>query len=95
MVEFEWDEAKKEQNIAKHGIDFADARRIFDKPVLLRPDDRKEYGENRLIATGVMKDIVVVMTFTLREERIRIISVRKANKHERKIYQDQISSQQN
>jgi uncharacterized protein len=46
-MEFEWDEAKNRQNIAKHGIDFADARRIFDKPVLLRPDDRKDYGENR------------------------------------------------
>ena len=94
-MEFEWDEAKNQQNIAKHGIDFADARRIFDKPALLRPDDRKDYGENRLIATGAMSDIVVVMTFTLREERVRIISVRKANKHERKIYQDQIASQQN
>lgn len=94
-MEFEWDEAKNHQNIAKHGIDFVDARSIFDKPVLLRPDNRKDYGENRLIATGVMNDIVVVMTFTLREERIRIISARKANKHERKIYQDQIASQQN
>jgi len=94
-MEFEWDEDKNYQNIAQHRIDFADARRVFDKPILLRPDDRKDYGENRLIAMGVMDDIVVVLTFTLREERIRIISVRKANKHERKIYQDQIASQQN
>ena len=94
-MEFEWDEAKNQQNIAKHGIDFADARRMFDQPVLLRPDDRKEYGESRLITTGAMNEIVVVMAFTLREERIRIISVRKANKHERKIYQGKIASQQN
>jgi uncharacterized protein len=94
-MDFEWDEAKNQQNIAKHGIDFENAKHIFDKPVLLRLDDRRNYGENRFIAIGAMKDIVVVMTFTLREQRMRIISVRKGNKHERKIYQDQIASQQN
>jgi hypothetical protein len=91
-MEFEWDEAKNQQNIAKHGIDFADARRIFEKPFVLRPDDRRDYGEKRLLAMGQLHDIVVVMAFTRREGRIRIISVRKAKKHERKIYQDKIPS---
>ncbi len=94
-MDFEWDEAKNHQNIAKHGIDFEDAKQIFDKPVLIRLDDRKNYGEDRFIAVGSMQDIVVVMTCTLREQRMRIISVRKGNKDERKIYQDQITSPQN
>ncbi len=55
-MDFEWDEAKNQQNIAKHGIDFENAKHIFDKPVLLRLDDRRNYGENRFIATGAMKE---------------------------------------
>jgi uncharacterized DUF497 family protein len=94
-MDFEWDEAKNQQNIAKHGIDFENAKHIFDKPVLLRLDDRKNYGESRLIAIGAMNETVVVMTFTLRQQHTRIISARKGNKNERKIYQDQISSRQN
>jgi len=43
-MDFEWDEAKNQQNITKHGIDFENAKHIFDKPVLLRLDDRRTYG---------------------------------------------------
>ncbi len=91
-MEFEWDEVKNQQNIVKHRIDFEDARRIFEKPLVVRADDRKDYGENRLIALGDLNGIVVTMVFTKRENSIRIISVRKANKHERKVYQDKIAS---
>lgn len=91
-MEFEWDEAKNQQNIVKHRIDFEDARRIFEKPFVVRADDRKDYGENRLIALGDLNGIVVTMVFTKRADSIRIISVRKANKHERKVYQDKIAS---
>jgi len=90
-MDFEWDEAKNQQNIAKHGIDFENAKHIFDSRFSFVLMTERNYGENRLIATGVMKDILVVMMFTLREQRMRIVSVRKGNKHERKIYQDQIA----
>jgi len=89
-VEFEWDEAKNQQNIAKHGIDFADAQPVFTKPMLVRLDDRMDYGEDRWIALGDLDGVVVVLVYTRRGENIRIISVRKANRDERKIYQDQV-----
>jgi uncharacterized DUF497 family protein len=94
-MDFEWDQTKNYHNIAKHGIDFEDAKHIFEQPILVRRDDRRNYGEERFIATGAMKDVVVIMTFTLREQRMRIISARKGNKHERQIYQNQIASRQN
>ncbi|WP_089718145.1 BrnT family toxin [Candidatus Entotheonella palauensis] len=47
-MEFEWDPAKNNRNITHHGIDFEDARRIFDGLVLERIDDRFDYGEERI-----------------------------------------------
>ena len=91
-MDFEWDEAKNQQNIAKDGIDFQDAQRIFERPFLIRPDVRREYGEERWVALGDLHGTVVVLAFTMRKEKIRIISVRKASKHERKIYQDKNAS---
>jgi len=48
-MDFEWDEAKNQQNIAKDGIDFQDAQRIFERPFLIRPDVRREYVEERWV----------------------------------------------
>lgn len=90
---YEWDEAKNRQNIAKHGIDFADARRIFQRPILVRRDDRQDYREDRWIALGELDGVVVVMVFTRRGDRVRIISVRKANRHEDKVYQERTRQQ--
>ena len=91
-MDFEWDEAKNQQNIAKHGIDFQDAQLVFEKPFLISLDARREYGEERSVGLGDLNGTVVVLVFTMRKENIRIISVRKASKHERKIYQDKIAS---
>lgn len=86
----EWDEAKNRENIAKHGIDFADAHRIFERPMLVRLDDRESYGEDRWIALGDLDGIIVVIVFTRREDRIRVISIRKANRRERETYQESV-----
>jgi uncharacterized protein len=94
-MELEWDEAKNQHNIAKHGIDFADAHSIFANPIVVRPDERHEYGEQRWIAIGKLGSIIVVLVFTRRGKTTRIISIRKGNKHERQIYQDQISAHSN
>lgn len=57
--------------------------------MLARRDDRQDYGgEERWIAIGELRDVVVVMVFTLREDRIRVISIRKANRRERKILEE-------
>ena len=86
----EWDEAKNRENIAKHGIDFADAHRIFERPMLVRLDDRERYGEHRWIAVGDLDGIIVVIVFTRREDRVRVISIRKANRRERETYQESV-----
>jgi hypothetical protein len=86
-MEFEWDEAKNHSNIAKHGLGFERARAIFDGPYLSFEDDRFDYGERREIALGLLEGIaVIVVVYTERAERIRIISARPANHKERRFY---------
>jgi uncharacterized protein len=54
--------------------------------LIIKVDKRKNYGEKRWISIGLLGDIIVVMIFTLRGKTIRIISVRKANHEERRMY---------
>ena len=85
---FEWDKAKNERNIRDRGLDFADASEMFDSPMLVLPDTRKDYREDRYIGVGTMKGRVMVVAYTERRpDVIRIISFRKANSREQKRYQ--------
>ena len=83
---FEWDGRKNAVNLAKHGIDFADAARMFEGPVLERLDDREDYGETRIAAVGLVEGRELFIVYTVRGENRRIISARKANRHERQAY---------
>jgi uncharacterized protein len=87
-VRFEWDERKNEENIRKHGFDFEDAPEIFEFPMLVRLDDREDYGEDRWSGVGVTQGRIVVVVFAEKDdgETIRIISLRKAMRHEREAY---------
>lgn len=85
-MEFEWDEEKNKKNIIKHGIDFVDVTLAFDHPILKTEDTRKDYKEMRFIGIGVIRDREIVIAYTTRSERIRIISTRRANEDERKKY---------
>jgi uncharacterized DUF497 family protein len=91
-MKFEWDENKNRKNIRKHGIDFADAVEIFRHPILTSLDNRKDYGEDRWCGIGLMKNTVAVVIYLEwdGENRIRLISVRKALQHERKKYEKEI-----
>jgi uncharacterized DUF497 family protein len=90
-MEFEWDEVKRRANYAKHGLDFRDAQRVFQGITLSAEDNRQDYGETRFISLGLLGDLVVVVVFTERDEKIRLISMRKANQRERKAYEEKIS----
>ena len=91
LVNSEWDEEKRRTNIEKHGLDFADASQIFDGPILARLDNREDYGEERWIGIGLFKGLIIVMVFVERDEdTIRVISLRKALKHERVRYEQAI-----
>ena len=85
-MDFEWDENKNKINIEKHHIDFNDAKIIFGKPLIVKQDSRKQYGEIRWIAIGLLNFFVVIIIYTERDDKIRIISIRKANKKEKAIY---------
>ena len=91
MMKFEWDNNKNDLNIKHHGIDFHDATLIFEHPMLIKIDTRKDYGEKRLVGLGLLYEAVVVIVFTKRGNAIRIISIRRANKNERKIYKEKFS----
>lgn len=92
MVPFEWDERKRAANLAKHGVDFELAKLIFEGPTLEGPDDRRNYGERRFGAFGMAKGIVLFVVYTWRGRRRRLISARKAGKHEQKIYAIRIAA---
>lgn len=81
---FEWDEAKAESNLVKHGVPFTLAAEVFfvDDLVVIE-DDRRAYGEDRFIAFGTVEGFPLAVAYTLREGVIRIISARKQNKKER------------
>jgi uncharacterized DUF497 family protein len=87
---FTWDEKKRTLNLAKHGIDFRDGAAVFDGPLVTVEDAREDYGEPRYVALGLLADIVVSLTYTERGDRIRIISMRKALKHETHFFFSQI-----
>jgi uncharacterized DUF497 family protein len=87
-----WDPKKNRSNIARHGIAFEDAVKIFEGPTLERVDDRFEYGEVRVYAIGIVDGIEITVIFTdaSRTER-RIISAWKAERHEREAYWENFS----
>ena len=90
-MRFEWDETKNRANRRKHRIDFADALQVFDGPMYIALDEREEYGEERWIGIGFLKQAVVVVVFTERpDDTIRIISARKAQRHEREKFRKEI-----
>lgn len=95
---YEWDESKEEINLIKHGISFSEAIEIFQYPYLTKIDDRKDYGEKRIISIGTLDDeiiVILVIVHTKRETKTRIISARKANSKERKLYHEYIEKKTN
>ncbi len=88
---FEWDEAKSRLNRSKHRVDFATACRIFDGPILEWSDDRYSYGEARWLAIGRAGSATLVVAWTWRGGKRRLISARKANRREQQIYEERIS----
>ncbi len=88
---FEWNEAKNRSNIRKHGFDFADAEEMFQGFLLVRPDTREDYGQERWIGIGMVRRRVAFVAFAEpSHDTVRIISRRKADHEERKEYEKAI-----
>ena len=82
-----WDPKKNRANIARHGIAFEDAARIFEGPTIERVDDRFDYGEVRVYAIGIVNGVEITVIYAeISETERRIISAWKAERHEREAY---------
>ncbi len=90
-MDFVWDEKKRLLNLRKHGLDFVDCAALFRGPLVTWPDVRFDYEELRYVAVGLIRDRVVVAVYTELPGSIRVISMRKASKHEEASYFESLS----
>jgi uncharacterized protein len=92
-VTFIWDEGKRRSNLKKHGVDFRDAAEMFAGPVWVELDAREDYGEDRFRGVGFIKGRLMVVVFSeTPSSKIRIISLRKARKHEQEKFDREIGN---
>ncbi len=88
---YEWDKKKNQENVLKHGLIFEDAELVFSSGACVTfEDDRFDYGEQRYITLGKLENRVVVIVHTYRNDKTRIISMRKANDREKEIYKKRL-----
>ncbi|GHU48704.1 hypothetical protein FACS1894120_7110 [Clostridia bacterium] len=93
-IKFEWDEEKNDANLFKHGVTFEKAATVFkDKRAIILYDDAHSQDEDRFIVIGreqKLQMLTVCHCWRYNDTVIRIISARKANAKERKMYEEQI-----
>ena len=89
-MRFAWDRRKSAQNLRHRGFDLEFATLVFEGPTLEREDNRRDYGEKRVVAIGLAQGIALTVVFTDRTEAgavvRRIISARLSNRRERQAY---------
>ncbi|QWT20700.1 BrnT family toxin [Bacillus sp. NP157] len=81
-IQFEWDEEKAAGNLSKHGISFIKATKVFLDRSAMEELDRNEHDEHRHFTIGIVDSETLFVVFTLRGDRIRLISARRATRHE-------------
>jgi uncharacterized DUF497 family protein len=86
-MELEWDEEKRQKNLRKRGLDFADVIDFDPASVVTLVDARRDYGEIRYNSTGSLDGVLCSFCWTPRDGKLRIISLRKINDRERKAYE--------
>ncbi len=85
-MKIDYDYEKNRINVIKHGIDFDEVEYFDWDSAAIYNDERKDYGEERRVALGCIKQRVHFLVYTTRQDFIRVISLRKANKREMRIY---------
>ena len=85
-----WDEAKRQRTLAERGLDFAEAEQVFTGLRVTLPDDRRDYGEPRLITAGYLRGRFVVVIWTPRGKGRHIISMRHGHADEETYYREQM-----
>lgn len=93
-VEFEWDKGNIDKNLMDHGVSDKEAEEVFDSPSkFIFKDEKHSLVENRYMIWGVTnKTRKLAVFFTLRENKVRIISARDMNRKERRTYEKKIQS---
>jgi uncharacterized DUF497 family protein len=86
MTTYTWDEAKRKSNLRKHGLDFADAPAVLERATYTNEDARFLYNERRYTSIGFFNGQEVVVVYAEVNNEVRIISFRKATRHEREIF---------
>ena len=88
LLEFEWNDAKADTNLQSHGVSFDLAMTVFRDPFAVdRLDDRRDYGEERFVIIGLAEgNVLLFIAYTERQNRIRIISARRATQYEQDDY---------
>ena len=89
-MQFAWSERKRANNVKDHGLDFVDAPSVFDGFTFTYEDSRFAYGEQRFETLGLLAGVTVSIVHTETDDEIRIISFRKATKHEANLYFSQV-----
>lgn len=87
---FTWDEAKRKLNLAKHGIDFHDAAAIFEGPLVVIEGHTRRLWRTAIRRAWSSRGIVVSLVYTERNDQVRLISIRKALKHETRFFLSKI-----
>ena len=88
-MDYEWDETKSAANVRKHGVGFAVIEDFDWQTAFILPDERFDYDEDRWLAIGMIGSRLYAVTYTIRGDRIRVISLRKAEAKERRLYHEQ------
>lgn len=95
-MRFGWDARKSDRNFRARGFDFEFATQMFDGPTLERPDERRDYGERRVVAIGRADGITLTLVYTDRAEAggkiRRIISARVSSRSERQAYDEAVQN---
>ena len=89
-MNYEWDDKKCNSNLKNHKVDFSAVEGFDWQSALIIEDNRRDYGEIRYRAMGLIGSRLHALVFTTRGEKVRVISLRKANRREVKSYEEKI-----
>lgn len=87
-----YDPAKRDWTLRERGLDFEDADEVFASRISERADDRRDYGEVRIVTIGFLRDRMIVLVWTRRGNDRHVISMRKANEREKARYRQEVES---
>lgn len=91
-IRITFDPAKRDWTLRERGLDFAEADQVFAGVKLERPDERRDYGEVRMLTVGYLRERMVVVCWTPRGDARHVFSMRKANEREKAKYSAELEA---